>query len=677
MQCIGFIRVSTNAKGSSKMKNTRRYIYITAIIALILITYVLAYNYFVTAFVNTGELTRVAINNTVAPSRDYVEILSAYGDNFIKDGGYVKDNVLYQQIKYNAKSDSFQLNLKSGSQLERTTGSLTGSGRVPDSGKEKAELNLALSYNEYFYKLYNKIPDITWLYYTSENRFINMYPWTSPAAFRYTDKLKTVKFYQAAIPQNDPLRRPVWTPVYLDEAGKGLMVSVSSPVYDGDTFLGVVSIDLTTKTLDSLVNGTYESYLIDDTGSVIAAGQKIQDSRGIKKFKDLAGISKRYAQEIMKVKPDTAQRVGTNYIYRYNLLEAPWTLIIISPVSTIIGKAILCTLPIIIICILLMLTLREAERRKKAEAQIRDIAITDSLTGLKNRYFLETVIGKEFSTSDRYDQNLSIIIFDLDHFKRVNDKWGHPIGDEVLKQIADVTGTIVRKSDILIRLGGEEFLILLPQTDITGAMETAEKIRIALESGRHQIAGQCTASFGVAEKVKEETFISLYQKADEALYVAKKSGRNRVVSYETIKNFPIASIYLKWNAEWNSGNKMVDEQHRELLEQANNLLFLLFSNAGREEIDRKLDTLLCDLSDHFADEEKLQLEIVYPDYLKHAEIHKGLVDKALGLKEGYKNETGKASALVSFLMDDVIVGHMLEEDTKFYPYITDAPVKQC
>ena len=653
------------------MKNIRRYLYIAAITVIILFTFILAYNYFIQAIKSTGEQTQAEINGTVKSSRDFVEILAAYGNDFMEEGGFKNDEQLYNKLEYNADSNSFNLDSIGGTALKNKAGNTTGLGKIPQQGIKKTELNLVLSYNDYFYRLYQMVPDATWLYYTSQSSYINIYPWVSSTEFKYSDELKKVAFYQNATPESDPLRGPVWTPVYVDAAGKGRMVTVSDPIYSGDDFMGVVSIDLTTNTLSSLLKGKYASYLIDSSNSVIATGQKLQNNNEVKKLDELIGISASDMQNIWKVNNGSIQRVGMNYIYKYNLFSAPWTMVIVFPVYLLVAKAILCTLPIIIICILLLLTLREAERRKKAEAKIRDIAITDALTGLKNRYYLESVIEKEMSSSDRYEHKLSIVIFDLDHFKRVNDKWGHPVGDEVLKQIADVTGAIVRKADILIRLGGEEFLIVLPETDITGACETAEKIRLALEENRHPVAGQCTASFGVAEKIREENFIRLYQRADEALYVAKKSGRNRVVSYETIKNFPFAAVYLKWNEEWNSGNETIDEQHRELLESANNLLFLSFSNAKSEEIDQKLELLLRHMTDHFTDEEKLQAAIEYPDYPQHVEIHKGLLDKALKLKEDYKNGSEKPSAIFSFVVDDVIVGHMLEEDVKFYPYISD------
>ena len=131
--------------------------------------------------------------------------------------------------------------------------------------------------------------------------------------------------------------------------------------------------------------------------------------------------------------------------------------------------------------------------------------------------------------ADRYDETVSLVMFDLDHFKRVNDTWGHPAGDAVLKQIARIAGNMIRSSDLLIRFGGEEFLLLMPHTTISGAVAAAEKIRESLKSSDHPGPGRMTAGLGVAERKRHESFNEWYARTDEALYAAKQSGRNRVV----------------------------------------------------------------------------------------------------------------------------------------------------
>lgn len=158
----------------------------------------------------------------------------------------------------------------------------------------------------------------------------------------------------------------------------------------------------------------------------------------------------------------------------------------------------------------------------------------DLLTGLFNRQKFHEIFGKEIRRDKRYQNDLSLILFDIDHFKKFNDEFGHNMGDEVLKFIAEVVTRSVREHDTVVRWGGEEFLVLLPETNIDGAMKVAEKIRNAIQEFKSKkLPKQITASFGVTtldEGDVEEEFI---KKADIALYKAKRDGRNMVSSYTT------------------------------------------------------------------------------------------------------------------------------------------------
>lgn len=159
---------------------------------------------------------------------------------------------------------------------------------------------------------------------------------------------------------------------------------------------------------------------------------------------------------------------------------------------------------------------------------------TDSLTGLKNRRFFESQLAYEYKRAVREELPISIILLDLDHFKGINDKYGHLIGDECLKEMARSTACLIHRSvDIVARYGGEEFAVILPNTDQINALKMAEKIRQKIENmtikyGEHSIS--FTASLGVACQIPENgsTEISLIHKADTALYRAKNKGRNRV-----------------------------------------------------------------------------------------------------------------------------------------------------
>ncbi|HEX7638060.1 MAG TPA: GGDEF domain-containing protein, partial [Burkholderiaceae bacterium] len=177
-----------------------------------------------------------------------------------------------------------------------------------------------------------------------------------------------------------------------------------------------------------------------------------------------------------------------------------------------------------------MAALRGAERvLARQNAELERLADTDRLTGLYNRRFLDRALQAEFATARRYGTPFSIIIIDLDHFKQVNDTWGHLAGDEVLAVTAGMIRKRARETDVVGRWGGEEFVVICPRTDRDGARAVAEAMRERVQSHEFAQAGRRTASIGTATWRAGDDAASLTHRADEALYAAKEGGRNRVV----------------------------------------------------------------------------------------------------------------------------------------------------
>jgi len=155
----------------------------------------------------------------------------------------------------------------------------------------------------------------------------------------------------------------------------------------------------------------------------------------------------------------------------------------------------------------------------------------DKLTGLFNRNRFDEIYTKEIKRARRYNNDLSIIIFDVDDFKVVNDTYGHQMGDEVLKEMSRILLNHVREQDITVRWGGEEFLILLPQTNLSGAVAVATKIKIAInEHFFTKNSLTISGSFGVAQLLDEDNESDFISRGDKLLYEAKKTGKNKVIS---------------------------------------------------------------------------------------------------------------------------------------------------
>lgn len=165
---------------------------------------------------------------------------------------------------------------------------------------------------------------------------------------------------------------------------------------------------------------------------------------------------------------------------------------------------------------------------KEKLAYITELSETDPLTKAYNRMKFTNSLNEEITRAMRYKHCLSIIMLDIDFFKKVNDNYGHDIGDSVLVEASSLIKENIRKIDIFARWGGEEFIILLPETEIKGASILAEKLRHCIENHEFHSVKNITSSFGVTELIPEEDYSSFTKRVDEALYNAKKSGRNRV-----------------------------------------------------------------------------------------------------------------------------------------------------
>lgn len=176
---------------------------------------------------------------------------------------------------------------------------------------------------------------------------------------------------------------------------------------------------------------------------------------------------------------------------------------------------------------LIRIYVTDITQRKQYEEEIRLLATTDSLTGLLNRREFTRILESEMDRARRYGTSLSLAMYDLDYFKRVNDAFGHDMGDQVLKTITGLVTQNIRGVDVAARWGGEEFMLLMPQSDLAAAKSATEKLRQTIAQYRFDKAGTITVSFGVTEFAQQDDSNSLLKRVDDALYQAKEHGRNR------------------------------------------------------------------------------------------------------------------------------------------------------
>jgi diguanylate cyclase (GGDEF)-like protein len=229
---------------------------------------------------------------------------------------------------------------------------------------------------------------------------------------------------------------------------------------------------------------------------------------------------------------------GLYFGARYGFFSNDIVGVLGQPALLLVPKIINVVAGTVVLALLLYQWLPEAVREwAKSQQRTRDLeklAAIDPLTGISNRRQFESLARAELGRSQRYMRPLSLLMIDIDHFKQVNDRFGHEAGDRVLKFLANVLISAKRASDVVGRIGGEEFAILLPETSKEAALVIAERLRQLAQTCAPAIAGEkldVTISIGVAAaSIRTSGMETLCRQADQALYEAKRSGRNRVVA---------------------------------------------------------------------------------------------------------------------------------------------------
>ena len=179
-----------------------------------------------------------------------------------------------------------------------------------------------------------------------------------------------------------------------------------------------------------------------------------------------------------------------------------------------------------------LLTFNDITKLEKDKNKIQKLAELDPLTQIYNRVKLNEIFRTLFFNAKKYNSVVTMILFDIDHFKQINDNYGHNVGDNVLKELASLVRGLLRKEDIFARWGGEEFVIVLEGAALQETKKLASRLREEIEKFPFDIVEHITCSFGVTQFTQSDTESLFFERSDDALYEAKESGRNRVVVKE-------------------------------------------------------------------------------------------------------------------------------------------------
>ncbi len=315
---------------------------------------------------------------------------------------------------------------------------------------------------------------------------------------------------------------------------------------------------------------------------------------------------------------------------------------------------------------------------RKRIAELEQQVASDCLTGLWNRAHFDRLLEAELDRSRRYRQPVSLILFDIDHFKRVNDAHGHQTGDAVLREMALTAQSALRATDAFFRWGGEEFAILAPSTGHRGAHRLAEALRLRVADASFPAVGRLTISAGVAEHLDAESSNAWFRRADAMLYAAKNEGRNRIRtdargnSDAWAEAQGPAALHLVWQESYESGEPAIDAEHRELFCLANALIDAALTAADRDgDAACAFDRLLEHVAAHFAHEEALLAQYGFAQLDAHRRAHAGLLGRAQALRREWLQGAAGLGAIVEFIAGDVVARHLFKADREFFSLFLD------
>jgi diguanylate cyclase (GGDEF)-like protein/hemerythrin-like metal-binding protein len=311
--------------------------------------------------------------------------------------------------------------------------------------------------------------------------------------------------------------------------------------------------------------------------------------------------------------------------------------------------------------------------RESHDERYRQLALHDRLTECWNRVYLERVATQEMERLKRYGTPVALAILDIDHFKQVNDSYGHATGDKVLRCFAATARACIRSTDVLARWGGEEFILLLPASGYAAVASLTERIRTEFAASLPE-GLPVTLSAGYASCQTTDTWEDWFGRADTALYRAKTGGRNRVepeMPLQPPAHHTALLFHMPWRSDYHLGNAVIDAEHLALFDLADRLLAGARERASHHTMNEILSVFMAQLQAHFATEDILLAAHTDPEAQAHLSLHKALREKAEHLLGHWHRKQIEIDALLHFIVLEITVQHMLLADNAIAHLIAD------
>ncbi|GAB6109537.1 diguanylate cyclase [Fusibacter bizertensis] len=438
-------------------------------------------------------------------------------------------------------------------------------------------------------------------------------------------------------------------PVELIQGGTAFIVRM--PITKDGTYWGMVSIVLKAEKAFSYVESHSELYKMDYL--ITSANDPNEVIYGDKNIIEMSPLKFR-----------TDDSIGGWDIY--TLPQGGWKVDSFKQTLIFIGSVLISGF----ISWNVFIWLRRYNVVLSDKVELESKFIHDRFTKIYTREYFNLRVNEEISGSLRHGRAISMVYFDLDHFKEVNDNHGHSVGDEVILEIVKKIKVSIRNEEVFARWGGDEFIILLPNTNLKGAKFVAERIRFDIENLEICQSYGVTASVGCSEWKANEYVQSWFIRTDQALYTSKNTGKNKVTesNHSLDKNILLKVV---WDKSSNSGCNRIDDEHRSILEHCNHIVESALDQSSFDDTIRELEIVIREMEEHFNNEIEILKNVSYPNVENHQKIHDALLSKTNSIFQKTIQRDITAVEFFKFLLLTVVEGHFQNEDVKYFPYLID------
>jgi len=517
----------------SNIKSVKSYVRVALFLLFIfsIVVFLDRYKTHLNSIYENGHNIKTELEANVQGGIEAVKYLNATAHLILDNKEYMRLKFAPLVEEYNAKGNYTADKVFDKSVAYEDKANISGYGGLKKDKATLQEMEMSFYLIRYFKLIKEQNRDYAWVYYYSNKDFITLYPFVESKDFALLPEYKNKPLMRYATPEINPKKELFFTPLYVDNGGLGLMVTIGLPLYDKETFLGVTELDITLESQSAMLERldilACHSLIINKENEVIAVNNIAEPNT-----KDVVKADTLLSDKLLNMQDTQGEvlLIDGKYVYSQKFTNAPWKFIYYEDAFVVILKSFVYALPLFLMMAFLFYLGKLYSRTHQLSIELNEQAIRDYMTGCYNRRYFYEAGEPIFFNNQRKGTSIAVVMMDIDDFKTINDVYGHHIGDIAIQEVPHILGQSLRKSDLVARVGGEEFCMLLEDITLEDTQKLFERVREHFEKNVIKADGieiGYTVSFGIAYGLPNslEEMISL---SDKALYHSKNSGRNLV-----------------------------------------------------------------------------------------------------------------------------------------------------